>query len=148
MYPLDCCAKMHGSRNGASSLLYLSFIVFAITFFCPSIQSSAQEDNGPTINDYVPSGEPEVSREEWRQRVEGARRRAREVARERSEHPELYAPIQEDPDLVATERVLNDDSLQPGDIVTTKKGTFVYLGRPDQPRRDEDFVPIAPKPSR
>ena len=105
----------------------------------------AQTDPAPSISDYLPPKEPEVSRDEWRQRIEEARRRAKDVSRERREHPELYKPIPEDPDLVATERLLRDDSLQRGDIVTTKKGMFVYQGRSDQPRRDQDFVPVNPK---
>lgn len=105
----------------------------------------AQTDPEPSISDYLPPKEPEVSRDEWRQRIEEARRRAKDVSRERREHPELYKPIPEDPDLVATERLLRDDSLQRGDIVTTKKGMFVYQGRSDQPRRDQDFVPVNPK---
>lgn len=111
---------------------------------CP-LSCLAQTEPEPSLNDYLPSSEPEVTRDEWRQRIEDARRRAKEVSRERREHPELYKPIPEDPDLVATERLLNDDRLQRGDIVTTKKGMFVYQGRSDQPRRDQDFVPINPK---
>ncbi|MGL9621376.1 hypothetical protein QRQ56_25505 [Bradyrhizobium sp. U531] len=107
--------------------------------------SCAQSEPEPALSDYLPPKEPEVSRDEWRQRIEDARRRAKEVSRERREHPELYKPVPEDPDLVATERLLRDDSLQRGDIVTTKKGMFVYQGRSDQPRRDQDFVPVNPK---
>lgn len=105
----------------------------------------AQSELETALSDYLPPKEPEVSRDEWRQRIEDARRRAKEVSRERREHPELYKPVPEDPDLVATERLLRDDSLQRGDIVTTKKGMFVYQGRSDQPRRDQDFVPVNPK---
>ncbi|WP_247529978.1 hypothetical protein [Bradyrhizobium sp. 199] len=105
----------------------------------------AQSEPEPSLNDHLPPSEPEVSRDEWRQRIEDARRRATEASRERREHPELYKPIPEDPDLVATERLLRDDSLQRGDIVTTKKGMFVYQGRSDQQRRDQDFVPVNPK---
>ncbi|MDA9498228.1 hypothetical protein XI05_12365 [Bradyrhizobium sp. CCBAU 11357] len=108
----------------------------------------AQAEPEPSLSDFLPPTEPEVSRDEWRQRIEDARRRAKEVARERREHPELYKPIPEDPDLVATERLLRDDSLKPGDIVATKKGMFVYQGRSDQPRRDQDFVPVNPKLAR
>lgn len=117
-------------------------IGFALT--CPCL-CLAQAEPERSLNDYLPSSEPEVSRDEWRQRIDDARQRAKEVSRERREHPELYKPVPEDPDLVATERLLNDDSLQRGDIVSTKKGMLVYQGRPDQPRREQDFVPIAPK---
>jgi len=108
----------------------------------------AQAEPEPSLSDYLPPSEPEVTRDEWRQRIEDARRRAKEVSRERREHPEFYKPIPEDPDVVATERLLRDDSLQRGDIVTTKKGMFVYQGRSDQPRRDQDFVPVNPKSAR
>lgn len=111
---------------------------------CPHL-CIAQTDPEPSLNDYLPPSQPELTRDEWRQRVEDARRRAKEVSRERREHPELYKPIPEDPELVATERRLNDESLQRGDIVATKKGLFVYQGRSDQPRREQDFVPLDPK---
>ncbi|MBR0715872.1 hypothetical protein [Bradyrhizobium liaoningense] len=119
----------------------------AVHVACPPA-CLAQTDPEPSINDYLPSAEPEPSRQDWRQRIDDARRRAKEVSRERREHPELYKPIPEDPEKVASERVLNDESLQRGDIVATKKGMFVYQGRSDQPRRDQDFLPVDPKPSR
>jgi hypothetical protein len=114
-------------------------------YLAPAHCCLAQAEPEPSLNDYLPPSEPELTRDEWRQRIEGARRRTKEVSRERREHPELYKPIPEDPDLVATERLLNDDSLQRGDIVATKKGMFIYQGRSDQPRREQDFVPISPK---
>ena len=108
----------------------------------------AQDEPGPSINDYLPPSEPELTRDQWRQRIDEARQRAKDASRARREHPDLYKPVPEDPDLVATERILNDESLQRGDIVTTKKGMFIYQGRTDQPRREQDFVPVAPKPGR
>jgi hypothetical protein len=146
-------ARPHTSRAHARRLGQLSGAVLtvagAIGFGLASSPSClAQTDPEPSVSDYLPPSEPEVSRDEWRQRIEDARRRAKELSRERRDHPELYKPVPEDPDLVATERLLNDDSLQRGDIVSTKKGMFVYQGRPDQPRREQDFVPIAPKATR
>lgn len=114
---------------------------------CPHL-CLAQTEPESSLNDYLPPSEPELTRDEWRQRIEDARRRAKEISRERREHPELYKPIPEDPELVATERLLNDESLQRGDIVATKKGLFVYQGRSDQPRRERDFVPLDPKSMR
>jgi hypothetical protein len=105
----------------------------------------AQQEPQPGISDYLSSGEPEPSRDEWRQRIEDARRRARNVARERRLHPDDYVPALEDSEVAASERVLRDETLQRGDIVTTKKGTFVFQGRSDQPRDARDFVPIVPK---
>jgi hypothetical protein len=115
----------------------------------PATVARAQQDEpGPAVSDFLPPDQPEPSRDEWRQRIEEAKRRAKDVARERREHPEFYVPVQEDPEVIASERVLKDESLQPGDIVTTKKGMFVYQGRPDQPRSEQDFAPIKPKPAR
>jgi hypothetical protein len=105
----------------------------------------AQQEPQPGINDYIGSGEPEPSRDEWRQRIEDAKRRARDVARERGLHPEDYVPVPEDAEVAAGERVLRDETLQRGDIVTTKKGMFVFQGRSDQRRDAQDFVPVVPK---
>ncbi|MGY3604942.1 MULTISPECIES: hypothetical protein [unclassified Bradyrhizobium] len=125
---------MNGLKTAAT-------IVLALSILDGASLSRAQEDIAASVTDDGPP--PEISRNAWRQRIEDAKRRAREVARERREHPELYMPIPEDPDLIATERVLNDESLQTGDIVSTNKGLFVFRGRIDQPRRQEDFVPLS-----
>lgn len=127
-------SKMSGLKAAATLVLVLGVID------CGSL-AQAQEDVAASATDDGPL-QPEISRNAWRQRIEDAKKRAREVAREMREHPELYMPIPEDPDLVATERVLNDESLQTGDIVSTNKGMFVFRGRTDQPRRQEDFVPL------
>jgi hypothetical protein len=132
-------------RRGSRSVAAIFVAVGLLQFLNPCL---AQDEPGPTMDDYISSGPPEPSRDEWRQRVEEAKRRAKQVARERREHPDLSTPIPEDPEIVASERVFNDESLQRGDIVTTKKGMFVYQGRSDQSRREEDFVPIAPRSGR
>ncbi|MFH0301559.1 hypothetical protein AAFX91_30950 [Bradyrhizobium sp. 31Argb] len=125
-----------------SGLKSAATIILALSILDGASLSQAQEDVAASATD---DGllQPEISRNAWRQRIEDAKIRAREVARERREHPELYMPIPEDPDLIATERVLNDESLQTGDIVSTNKGLFVFRGRIDQPRRQEDFVPLS-----
>lgn len=93
--------------------------------------ASTFQDDGPL----------DRSRDDWKSRVEESKRRAKEAAMDRRLHPEKYPPPPpEDPDLVAIERALRDDSLQRGDIVATKKGLLMYRGRSDQPRSDGDFV--------
>lgn len=123
-------------------------VVGSAGYFAVLPSCVAQTEPEPSLSDYLPPSEPEPSRDAWRQRIDEAKRRAKEVSRERREHPELYAPVPEDPEIVATERALNDESLQRGDIIATKKGMFIYQGRPDRPRREQDFVPIAPKSER
>jgi hypothetical protein len=45
----------------------------------------------------------------------------------------------------ALERVLNDESLQSGDIVSTNKGLFVFRGNPDHERRDTVLIAVTPR---
>jgi hypothetical protein len=86
---------------------------------------------------------PEMSREEWREQIRQAKQRARKAAIEGAKYPEPNVrPSPEDPDRVATDRVLNDDSLQHGDIISTKNGLFVFKGRNDRERREGDFVAL------
>ena len=99
----------------------------------------AQDVTAPVIEE---PGPPEISREGWQARILEARRRAKEAASERRANPVPSIAIPEDPERVATERVLNDESLQRGDIVSTRNGLFVFQGRSDQPRRDGDFVAL------
>ena len=103
----------------------------------PCIAQDAAESGAGT-----PEAPPEVSRQEWLARVQEARKRAREDAQDRRLHPERYAPTPEGEARAASERVLNDDSLQPGDIASTDKGLFVFRGSADQPPKSEDFVPL------
>jgi hypothetical protein len=87
-------------------------------------------------------GPSEPSRDEWRERVQAARQKAKQIAQERRNHPELYVVPEEDHERIASDRVLSDQSLQQGDIVSTKKGLFLFRGNPDQPHRTEDFMPL------
>src|SRR6185437_16554348 len=84
----------------------------------------------------------EVSRQEWLERVQEAKRRTKEAAVEHRLHPERYSPSPADAARIASERVLNDDSLQPGDIVSTGRGLFLFRGNADRPPKSEDFVPL------
>lgn len=102
-------SRAHARRLGQLSgavLTVAGAIGFALANPPPCF---AQIDPEASVNDYLPPSEPEVSRDEWRQRIEDARRRSKELSRERRDHPELYKPVPEDPDLVATERLLNDE---------------------------------------
>jgi hypothetical protein len=85
---------------------------------------------------------PEIDRDQWRERVAEAKRRARQIAVEQRRRSRFDAAPIVDEERIASERVLNDDSLQPGDIVSTNKGLFVFRGRSDQERRDSDFIAL------
>jgi hypothetical protein len=89
----------------------------------------------------VDSSEP--LREEWLARVAEAKRRARELALERRmRSPASAADLSAEEERLASERVINDSTLQQGDIVSTSKGLFVFRGQPDQERRESDFVAL------
>lgn len=42
----------------------------------------------------------------------------------------------------ASRRVLEDESLLPGDIVSTNRGLFKFQGNPNKERKVDDFVRI------
>jgi hypothetical protein len=119
--------------------------VFTI-LWCPLFVRSSVAQDAPENQTVEQEVQPEMSREEWRDRVQAAKQRVRETAIERRRHPERFAPPPpEDPARIATDRVLGDDSLQPGDIVSTNKGLFVFRGKGDQPRSNQDFLPLQPR---
>jgi hypothetical protein len=83
----------------------------------------------------------QMTREQWRDHVKAARERA-EIARR--EHKSFVPPPPTVEELAerATRHVLEDDSLMPGDIVSTNRGMFRFRGALDRERRPEDFVPV------
>ena len=134
-----------GGRSNRSAMSWCVITVFAALSCLWLVRPGAAQNaaEGQTVEQGV---QPEISREEWRERVQAAKQRVREIAIERRRHPERFAPPPpEDPALIASERVLGDDSLQPGDIVSTNKGLFVFGGRADQPRNRDDFLPLQPR---
>ena len=86
-----------------------------------------------------------MSRDQWRERIAEAKRRARQFALEHRGRPVFDPPSIADEERMASELVLNDDSLQLGDIVSTNKGLFVFKGQSDQERRESDFVALPPR---
>jgi hypothetical protein len=127
--------------SGRQAVLWGSAVLFGLLAFFPPTESCLAQDasENPVAEQPV---QPEVSRQEWLERVQAAKRRAREVTLEKRNHPDADEPTPEDLARVASERVLNDESLQPGDIVATNKGLFVFHGRTDQHPKSEDFTPL------
>jgi len=84
-------------------------------------------------------------RDQWRERVAEAKRRSQQFALEHRQRP-AYDPLSiADEEPISSGRVLNDDSLQWGDIVSTNKGLFVFRGQSDRERRDSDFIALPPR---
>jgi hypothetical protein len=81
-----------------------------------------------------------VTREQWQQRVEAARRRSEDfVANARTQPPPPSPSDQLETE--AADRVVNDPTLRHGDIVSTGRGFFVFVGR-DEEHQSSDFLPI------
>jgi hypothetical protein len=83
-----------------------------------------------------------LTREQWQQRLEQARRRSEEfVANARANSAAADEFDQKDAE--ASERAMNDSTLQPGDIVATDKGLLIFTGK-DEVRGIGNFK-LAPK---
>jgi hypothetical protein len=83
----------------------------------------------------------QMSRGEWQARVKASQQRADVMRREHKlVVPQPRRP--EDMDEEASRRILEDDSLAPGDIVSTRQGLFEFRGSPDRERKPDDFVRI------
>lgn len=87
-----------------------------------------------------------MSREDWKRRISEARKRADQARLDWKLQAPLRAAIPPDPpEKIATQRVLNDDTLRPGDVVSTDKGLFVFRGRSGPDGDTPELVPIAPR---
>jgi hypothetical protein len=80
-----------------------------------------------------------LSRQEWQQRVEDARRQSQEfVANARTRREDPMTSTQEE--MEAAHRALRDPTLQQGDMISTGKGFVVFVGR-DEEHGSNDFLP-------
>jgi hypothetical protein len=89
--------------------------------------------------------DPSLTREQWQQRVEDARRRSGKFVadlRARSESPMTPAEIEAEP----ADRTLKDPTLQLGDAISTGNGFVVVVDR-DEQHRPPDFLPAPLRPS-
>jgi hypothetical protein len=110
--------------------------LFAATTFAQDVTSNAAaEDDAPL----------DMRRDQWRERVAEARRRSQQFALEHRGRPAFDPPSIADQERMLSAQVLNDDSLEPGDIVSTNKGLFVFKGQSDQERRESDFMALSPR---
>ena len=83
----------------------------------------------------------QMTREEWNARVKASRELVELI---RQQH-RSFMPRQPTPEEIAeaaSRQVLEDDTLLPGDIVSTSRGLFRFQGAPDRERTPEDFVRI------
>jgi hypothetical protein len=126
-------------------IAFVSSVALVIFMFVQPLEGAclAQDaTSSPAAEDASP---PNMSREQWRERVVEAKRRARQLALENRGRIMFNAPSAAEEERIASERVLNEYSLQSGDIVSTNKGLYVFRGRPDRERRDSDFIVLQPR---
>lgn len=85
------------------------------------------------------------TKQERAERLEKAQARTREFIA-RAKAGMLSAPdaeqIAKGQAEIASDSVISDSTLQPGDIISTTKGLFVFRGPLDRDHRPEDFVPL------
>jgi hypothetical protein len=84
----------------------------------------------------------EITSDQWQQRVQEVRRRSEQfVANARTQVLEPLPTDKEEAE-ASDQRAFNDPSLQRGDIISTSKGFFVFVGRDSDGRQASDFLPL------
>jgi hypothetical protein len=123
------------SRN-IIPLLALAFLVAApARGFAEELRQVFQQD----LSDF---SDTTLTPQQWRQRVEDARRQSEAfVAQARSHTIDSIQFDQENVELT-DQLAMNDPSLKPGDIVSTSHGLLVFIGRDGAERRPNDFERI------
>ena len=124
------------SRTIIPLLLGLGCVVAArARGFAEELQQELQQD----LSDFSDST---LTPQQWRQRVEDARRQSEAfVAQARSHTIDSIQSDQENVELT-DQLAMNDPSLKPGDIVSTSHGLLVFIGRDGAERRPNDFERI------
>jgi hypothetical protein len=124
------------SRNIIPLLLALASLVAApARGFAEELRQVFQQD----LSD---SSDNTLTPQQWRQRVEDARRQSEAfVAQARSHAINSIQSDQENVELT-DQLAMNDPSLKPGDIVSTSHGLLVFIGRDGAERRLNDFERI------
>ena len=136
-------------------------------FFIATVSLTAGLSIGCCAQERVTVDTTQISREEWQAKVKASRERLdlrrqeltrernkqidprrEELTRERNKQMDLWQrerksmvapPPTQDEIAEAASRQVLDDTLLPGDIVSTKAGLFRFRGSADRERKPEDF---------
>jgi hypothetical protein len=123
--------RTHNTWVLAAAVLLTALPPIAFTTRCSGQEPETQDSDAA------------LTREQWQQRVEEARRRSSEfVARTRTQTEDPVS-VQKEQAEAQDQRALNDPTLLPGDIVATSKGFVVFVGRAEQ-HQPGDFQPLTP----
>lgn len=80
-----------------------------------------------------------LTREKWQQRVEDARRRSEEFVANARMNAAIPAPSEKEEAEAASQRAMNDPTLKRGDIIATRQGFVVFVGKEEE-HRPNDFL--------
>ena len=108
-----------------------SFLFIATVSLTASLSIGCYAQESATV------GTTQMSSEEWQAHVKASRERL-DLMRREGKSFVAPPPSQDEIAEAASRRVLND-SLVPGDIVSTTRGLFRFKGSPDRERKPEDF---------
>ena len=138
----SCCIV----RDMICARISLGTAVIAVFFLGSPLQAQVSTDNDAQVEsgDEI-SPDSKISRDEWKLRIGQARDRAEQARRAWRLAPHASARKPDPPEKIATERVLADDTLQPGDIVATDRGLFVFRRVPGIDGEKREFVPLQPR---
>lgn len=123
------------SRNIIPLLALASLVAAPARGFAEELRQVFQQD----LSDF---SDTTLTPQQWRQRVEDARRQSEAfVAQARSHTIDSIQSDQENVELT-DQLAMNDPGLKPGDIVSTSHGLLVFIGRDGAERRPNDFERI------
>ena len=123
------------SRNIIPLLALASLVAAPARGFAEELRQVFQQD----LSDF---SDTTLTPQQWRQRVEDARRQSEAfVTQARSHTIDSIQSDQENVELT-DQLAMNDPSLKPGDIVSTSHGLLVFIGRDGAERRPNDFERI------
>jgi len=91
------------------------------------------------------SSDETLSRQAWQARLEESRKRSQEFVSRAKSAPAEPLDMAKERALAQDQRIVNDESLQPGDIVSTSKGLYIFNGSSGQGRQPSDFSPVGPR---
>ena len=123
------------SRNIIPLLALASLVAAPARGFAEELRQVFQQD----LSDF---SDTTLTPQQWRQRVEDARRQSEAFVAQARSH--TIDPIQSDQENaeLTDQLAMNDPSLKPGDIVSTSHGLLVFIGRDGAERRPNDFERI------
>jgi hypothetical protein len=114
---------MARAANGGASSVHNAVLIalFGLLVFLAS-PVDANEDN-------LDLDVTTMTRDQWQARVKAAREQA-QIARRERRTIVTPPPTMDERAAAASRRVIEDDSLRPGDLVSTDQGLFRFLGHP------------------